>query len=107
MELRFIDVLLLVTGVYHKNEVMAITRYACPYLYVERGIMYEKYLKLLEKKGVTSYQVCKATGIPENTISMWRWRVEKKPDTDPKLSMDNVAKLAKYFEVPIEYFMGD
>lgn len=67
--------------------------------------MYEKYLQLLEKKSVTSYQVCKATGIPESTISMWGKRAEDNPNKRPKLSMDNVAKLAKYFGVPIEYFI--
>lgn len=67
--------------------------------------MYDRYLKLLNEKGVTTYQVCKDTGIPENTISMWGKRVKEQPDKEPKLSMDNVAKLAKYFEVPIEYFV--
>lgn len=67
--------------------------------------MYDRYLKLLNEKGVTTYQVCKDTGIPENTISMWGKRVKEQPDKEPKLSMDNVAKLAKYFEVPIEYFI--
>ena len=36
--------------------------------------MYEKYLKLLKDRGVTTYQVCKETGIPESTISMWKAR---------------------------------
>ena len=67
--------------------------------------MYDRYLKLLNEKGVTTYQVCKDTGIPENTISMWGKRVKEQPDKEPKLSMDNVVKLAKYFEVPIEYFV--
>lgn len=69
--------------------------------------MYEKYLKLLEEKGVTTYQVCKATGIPESTISMWGNRSKAHPEENPKLSMDNVAKIAKYFEVPIEYFVTE
>lgn len=67
--------------------------------------MYEKYLKLLEKHGVTTYQVCKATGIPESTISMWGIRAKEHPEKDYKLSMDTVAKIARYFEVPIEYFV--
>lgn len=69
--------------------------------------MYEKYLKLLEEKGVTTYRVCQETGIPESTISMWGKRSTESTDKEPKLSMDNVAKLAKYFEVPIEYFITD
>ena len=67
--------------------------------------MYEKYLRLLEEKGVTTYQVCKSTGISESTISMWGKRATESPDKEPKLSMDNVAKLAKFFGVPIEYFI--
>lgn len=67
--------------------------------------MYEKYLQLLEERGITTYQVCKATGIPESTISMWGNRAKANPKDDPKLSMDNVVKLARFFEVPIEYFI--
>ena len=63
--------------------------------------IYEKYLKLLEKAGVTTYQVCKATGMKENVFSMWKSR------QDGKLSVENLAKLAKYFDVPIEYFLDE
>lgn len=69
--------------------------------------MYEKYVKLLEERGVSSYQVCKATGIPQSTISMWGKRSEETPNKVPKLSLDNLMKLAKYFEVPFEYFVGE
>ena len=62
--------------------------------------IYEKYLKLLEKSGVTTYRVCKATDIPESTISMWKSR-------GGSLNITNLAKIAKYFEVPIEYFLSD
>lgn len=67
--------------------------------------MYKKYLQLLEERGVTTYQVCKETHIPESTISMWGKRATEFPDKEPKLSMDNVAKIAKFFGVPIEYFV--
>lgn len=68
--------------------------------------MYEKYLKLLEEHGVTTYQVCKATGIPENTISMWGRRCREAPDgKEPKLGLDHTAKLAKYFGISIEDFL--
>ena len=69
--------------------------------------MYEKYLKLLEERGVTTYQVCQATGISENTISMWKTRSKEFPEKNYKLRVDNLAKLAKYFEVPIEYFLEE
>lgn len=67
--------------------------------------MYEKYLELLEQNGNTTYQVCKATGIPESTISMWGKRCKENPDKEPKLGVDHLAKLAKFFNVPIEYFL--
>ena len=69
--------------------------------------MYEKYLKLLGEKGVTTYQVCKETGIPESTISMWGKRSKETPDKEPKLGIDNMVKLAKYFGVSIEYFVEE
>lgn len=36
--------------------------------------MYEIFLKLLEEKGVTTADVCKATGISQPTISNWKKR---------------------------------
>lgn len=64
--------------------------------------MYEKYLKLLKERNVTTAQVCRETGIPESTMSMWKQRSQ---DGTPKLSLDNAIKLAKYFDVSIEYFL--
>lgn len=63
--------------------------------------MYEKYLELLNERNLTTYQVSKATGIPESTFSMWKSRQDKKA----KLSVDNIKKLADFFKVPIEYFL--
>lgn len=63
--------------------------------------MYEKYLELLEKTGKSTYQVCHDTGIAENTMSNWK----KRSDSGGKLSVENLAKLARYFEVPMEYFL--
>lgn len=72
--------------------------------FVEREVvkkgMYQKYLQLLEKTGKTTYQVCKDTGIPESTISMWKNR-------GSGLSVKNLAVLAKYFGVQIEYFIEE
>lgn len=65
--------------------------------------MYEKYLELLKERKITTYQVCKETGIPETTISMWKAR----KDGGGRLSLKHVATLAKYFNVPIEYFLDD
>ena len=63
--------------------------------------MYEKYLKLLEKKGVTTYQVCKETGISQTTMANFKSRSKG----GAKLSFDNVVKLARYFDVPLDYFV--
>ena len=68
--------------------------------------MYEKYVRLLEQTGETTYQVCKATGVPENVISMWKDRCLNK-GKDSKLSIDNLAKIARHFNVPLEYFLTE
>lgn len=61
--------------------------------------MFEKYEKLRAKKGVTDYQVCKETGIAPSSMSDWRsGRYE--------LKIDKLKKLADYFGVSIEYFVG-
>lgn len=36
--------------------------------------MYEVFEQLLQKFGVTAYQVSKATGIPQSTLSNWKAR---------------------------------
>lgn len=62
--------------------------------------MYEKYLKLLEEKGVRNSEVSKATGIPQSTFSDW-----KKGRSVPK--MEKLVKLADYFGVNVSYFTGE
>jgi len=63
--------------------------------------MYERYLELLKQHNLTTYQVSKATGIPESTLSMWKSR----QDMGANLSVNNIKKLADFFKVPIEYFL--
>lgn len=58
--------------------------------------MYEIFVELLRNKGVTAYQVCKATGIAGATISDW-----KKGKSTPK--QDKLKKIADYFEVSLDY----
>ena len=65
--------------------------------------MYEKYLALLEERGVTTATVCRETGIPESTLSMWKSRQDKRAN----LSVENLAKIAKFFNVPIDYFLEE
>lgn len=62
--------------------------------------MYDKFLLLLEKTGKTSYQVSKDTGIGQNTFSNWKTGRSK-----PKF--DKLLILAKYFDMPVEYFAED
>lgn len=71
--------------------------------------MYQKYCELLKECGLTTSDVCKATGIAETAMSMWkirseRWNGETKRPTP---SLDTVAKLAKFFDKPIEYFLEE
>ena len=59
--------------------------------------MYEKYCLLRDKKGVTDYRVAEETGITKSTFSDWKTGRSK-----PKF--DKLMILAKYFDVPVEYF---
>jgi repressor LexA len=81
--------------VYHICEVKATTRYG-------KGAqqMYNKYEELLKQTGKTSYQVSKDTGIGENTLSQWKTGRSK-----PKV--DKLMILAKYFNVPVTYFLKE
>ena len=59
--------------------------------------MYEKFANLLSERGVTAYRVSKDTGIATNTFTDW-----KNGRSNPKF--DKLLILAKYFDVPVEYF---
>lgn len=61
--------------------------------------MYEFFEKLLQIRGVTASEVCKATGIGTNTISNWKKR-------NGILGAEYLLKIAKYFGVQMEYFLG-
>lgn len=69
----------------HKNEVF---------------IMYEIFKSLLEERGVTAYQVSKATGISTGSLTDW-----KKGRSKPK--MEKLQKIADYFGVSIDYLCGN
>lgn len=62
--------------------------------------MYEKFKKLLEERGVTAYQVSKATGISTATLTQWKQGLYK-----PKV--DKIMLIADYFGVPLEYFVKE
>lgn len=61
--------------------------------------MYEIYEHLLALKGLTSYQVSKATGISQSTFTNW-----KKGASAPKA--DKLSKIADYLGVSVDYLMG-
>lgn len=62
--------------------------------------MYKKFAELLEKNGVTMYQVSKATKIPYSSLCDWKYGRSK-----PKV--DKLKILADHFGVSIEYFLED
>lgn len=59
---------------------------------------YEAYSAIRDEKGVTDYQVSKATGVATATISEW-----KKGTYTPKI--DKLKKIADYFGVSIDTFI--
>lgn len=59
---------------------------------------YTKFEELLRKKGITIYQFCKETGIPQSTIYTWRIR-------RGAVSVRTLRTIMEYFEIPIEYFL--
>lgn len=61
--------------------------------------MYEIFAKLLEERGVTPYQVFKATGVAQSSLSDW-----KKGKSKPKY--EKMQKIADYFGVPIDYLLS-
>lgn len=60
--------------------------------------MYEVFEQLLQKFDVTTYQVCKATGISQSTISNWKSRKNL-------ISGKNAQLIADYFGVSVDYLM--
>lgn len=60
--------------------------------------MYEIYEQLLRKYGVTTYRVCKETGISQSTIGSWKAGV-----STPK--QDKLQAIADYFGVSLRYLM--
>ena len=60
--------------------------------------MYEKYVELRDKKGVTDYRLAMDTGIPKSTFTDWK-NGRSKPKTE------KLKTIAEYFGVSIEYFL--
>lgn len=62
--------------------------------------MYKKFAELLDKNNKTAYAVSKETGIAQSVLSDWKTGRSK-----PKF--DKLIVLAKYFNVPVEYFADE
>lgn len=60
--------------------------------------MYEVFEQLLQKFGVTTYQVSKATGIAQSTFSSWKSRRNL-------ISGEKAKKIADFFGVTVDYLM--
>lgn len=60
--------------------------------------MYEIFEQLLQSFGVTAYQVSKATGISQTTLSNWK---QRRNILSPKF----LQKIADYFGVSVDYLM--
>lgn len=61
--------------------------------------MYEIFAKLLKERGVTSYQVHKATGVAQSSLSDW-----KNGKSKPKY--EKMVAIADYFGVSVDYLLA-
>ena len=62
--------------------------------------MYEKFEQLISERGITAYRVAKDTNLAPTVFSDWKTG-KSKPKVDKQMI------LAKYFDVPIEYFLEE
>lgn len=70
----------------------------------ERRAMYTRYSVLRDKNGLKDMDVSRETGIPASTLYDWKQRSEG--NEHASLSLPNMATLASFFGVSIEYFTG-
>jgi transcriptional regulator with XRE-family HTH domain len=62
--------------------------------------MYNKFVKLLQEKDISSYVVSKETGVSNSTLSDW-----KNGKSVPKLKA--LMDIANYFNVSVNYFLDE
>ena len=62
--------------------------------------MYEIFAKLLKEKGVTPYQVSKATGVAQSSLGDW-----KNGRSKPKY--EKMLAISDYFGVSVDYLLGN
>lgn len=63
-------------------------------------MLYSKFERLLNERGVKAAEVSRQTGVSTQALSAW-----KKGNYTPKA--DKIQKIADYFEVPVGYFYED
>lgn len=61
--------------------------------------MYERFMQLLQKHGITAYRVAKETGVTQTTLSDW-----KTGRAVPRIA--TLQKIADYFNVSLDWLMG-
>jgi transcriptional regulator with XRE-family HTH domain len=61
---------------------------------------YARYERLRKEKGVTDYEVSQKTGISTATLSSWKNGIYT-----PKI--EKFRLLAKYFDIPVTYFIEE
>lgn len=61
--------------------------------------MYERFVELLQEKGITAYRVSKDTGVTQTTLSDW-----KTGRAVPRTT--TLQKIADYFEVSLDWLTG-
>lgn len=61
-------------------------------------LFYERYLDLLQRNNISHYCLYKKIGLNNSSITKW------KKDSVP--NMDSLIKIAKYFDVSIDYLVG-
>lgn len=62
--------------------------------------MYERFVELLQEKGITAYRVSKDTGVTQTTLSDW-----KTGRAVPKTA--TLQKIADYFGVTLDWLCGN
>lgn len=62
--------------------------------------MKQKLIELMEQKGVKTSDVAKATGVPKTTLYSFL-------QEDRGMNAETLAKVARYFGVPMEDFIND
>lgn len=62
--------------------------------------MYERFVQLLQEKGITAYRVSKDTGVTQTTLSDW-----KTGRATPRIA--TLKKIADYFDVTLDWLLGN